>query len=193
MTKFKPDGQIDYTTLLGPTPQYDASGYTQSLGFQVVIGADDLPLVSFETFETETLELQAGGLLPLPGPPLLHVVKLDTAGQPISDVIAPVLDIPGHYDPYDFVLVQLTTDSVSDAYLAYTAARPTPGHGVALDTFLMKLSSSGEQVNIVDVGSPVNAIDVDGDFNVYIAQIFFCSKSNGRGGDLPVRFAAYSN
>ena len=31
LTKFKPDGQVDYAILLGPTPKLDASGYAYSV------------------------------------------------------------------------------------------------------------------------------------------------------------------
>ena len=126
LTKFKPDGQIAYMTILGPTPRYDEGGFADSDGWQVVVDPFDLPVVSFMTFETNTYKLLAGGLLPLPGSPeVLHIKKLDAAGQPMWDVIAPVLDTPGHFAPTLFYGVHMTTDNVGDVYVTYTACSPT--------------------------------------------------------------------
>jgi VCBS repeat-containing protein len=169
LTKYKPDGQIEYTKILGPTPKYDASGYAESIGWQVVVGADNLPIVSFESFETTTLELQAGGLLPLPGRPhLLHVEKLGDTGQSIWSANVPVIDIAGHFDPYAFTDVQMVT-RVDSLYVAYTAFRPASGGGVFNDTFITKLSSSGEQHDIKFLDNPVSALALDGDENLYVA------------------------
>src|SRR5215211_5464930 len=60
LTKFNPEGDVEYTKVLGPTPKWDSDGYTESFGFDVIIGPDDLPIVAVETFETTTVELGDG-------------------------------------------------------------------------------------------------------------------------------------
>ena len=102
VAKFTPQGQLAYMTMLGPTPNFDASGYADSVGMQVVVGPDGLPLVSYATTESATLELESGGLLPLPGTNLLHFAKLSELGVPVFDTTAPVLDTLGYFPPYGF-------------------------------------------------------------------------------------------
>lgn len=177
LTKFTPAGQLVYTTILGPTPKYDASGYAESNGRQVVVGPDDLPLVCFETFETNTHQSPGGELLALPGPPyVLHVKKLGEQGQPLFDTIMPVLDTPGVFDPIGFYYADMAADVLGDAYVTYTAIRPTPG-GVVLDAFLTRVFDTGEISYTEFLDGPVSAIAVDGQRNLYLAQTI----SNGTG------------
>jgi Bacterial Ig domain/FG-GAP-like repeat/PKD domain/RTX calcium-binding nonapeptide repeat (4 copies)/Beta-propeller repeat len=173
VAKFAPDGTIDtaFSRTLGRPPRFDEFGYRESFGYQVVVGPDDLPLVSFETFETTTLPLEAGGLLPLPGPAhFLHVQKLDASGEPMFDTIAPVPDTPGYFDPIGFVGVHLATDDVGAAYVAYAALRPTQGGGLVPDSFITKLAPDG----MVEFTEPAFAgsaagIAVDSEHNIYVA------------------------
>ena len=195
LTKFKPDGQIDMTfnAVLGPTPKYDLSGFAESIGWQIVVGKDDLPLISFETFETDTLALDAGGLLPLPGPPrLIHVKKLDASGQPIFDTVAPVLDDkPGRSAPYGFLNVQMAADSEGSIYVTYTAIQYTFGHVVVYDTFLTRVLPGGG-LGITDrLEVPVSAMAISGDAAAGLANLYLAQESVHADGTTDVSISQY--
>jgi VCBS repeat-containing protein len=171
VTKYTPDGQIDhtFTAVHGPVPKFDASGFAESTGFNVVVGPDNLPLVSYETFETGTLPLAAGGLLPLPGTHFLHVAKLSAAGLPMFDTIVPVLDTPGYFGPFAFVGVNLATDNAGATYVTYAAVRPTPGGGLVNDPFITKVALSGSVEFTRHLFGVASGIAVDSEHNIYVA------------------------
>ncbi len=167
LTRFKPDGQIDpdFQASIGPTPQFDASGFAESIGWQVAIGNDDLPVVLFETFETDTLALEAGGAIPLAGPAhQLHVQKIDSTGSTMFKTVLPVLDDkPGRSEVYAFRDVKLVVDEAGGMYAAYTAIQYTFGHVVLYDTFVSTLLPDGGLLTTERIEGSVTAMAVHGD------------------------------
>jgi VCBS repeat-containing protein len=195
LTKFKPDGQIDptFNADIGPAPKFDTSGYAESIGWEVVIGSDNLPIVSYQTFETDTLPLQAGGLLPLPGPARqMHVKKLDADGQAIFDTVVPVLDdLPGRSLPYAFREVQLATDREGGIYIAYTAIQYTFGFVIVYDTFLSQLLPNGE-LRVTDrLDAPVRAMAIEEDSSAGLTSFYFAQETFQEDGTADAFIAKY--
>ncbi len=182
LTKFKPDGQIDsdFQASIGPTPQFDENGFAESIGWQVVIGPDSLPVVLFETFETDTLALEAGGFLPISGPARqLHIQKIDNTGKPVFETVLPVLDDkPGRSEVYAFRDVKLVIDEAGGMYAAYTAIQYTFGQVVVYDALLSSLRPEGVLRTTERLDASVTAMAVQRDMatgkgNLYIAQEVF--------------------
>ena len=144
IAKFAADGKLDYMKTLGPTPIFDASGFADSSGFQVVVGPDGLPLVSYETHEASTVPFTDGGFLYLPGGVSLHFAKLSETGETQFDTIATLPDDqPGLSPPLFFTNVNVTTDDTGAIYAVYNAVRPTAGGGYINDPFLTKVAPDG--------------------------------------------------
>jgi len=181
LTKFDADGQVEYSTVLGPTPRWDAGGFAESFGFDVIVGEDDRPIIAVEIFETTTI---AGTLFPVPGPHYLHVAKLSELGAPVFDAVVPLLDSPGYEDPYDYAAVHLAAGNDGSTYVTYTALRTTTGGGAVEDTFISKLASDGSIILTKRLFAAVDGLAVDADENIYLAM------STSRD-DLPVTAGAY--
>jgi Beta-propeller repeat len=186
LTKYLPDGQNDYTTILGPRSNLGPSGYATSQGYAVVIGPDDLLVVSFETTETATIQLQGGAYLPLPGTTVLHVAKVAADGVliPEFDTIAPVLETEGFFQTFSFYGVHLAADETGATYVTYTAVRATAGGGITPNSFISKLDSSGNVAFTRYNFGFASGIAVDKQHHVYVAL------STSRD-DLPVTLNAF--
>ncbi|MHB8969784.1 MAG: NF038129 family PEP-CTERM protein [Pirellulaceae bacterium] len=171
VTKFKPDGQIDYTTTLGPAGRNDLDGFAQSTGEAVAIGPDGLPYVVYLSVEGEYLTYTSTHEL--------HTAKLNEAGVPIFDTVVPVPDhvtltAPfGHRPPYFLGVGGFAVDDVGDGYVTYETIRPirTADGGAGFpetDYLITKVGSAGRVKFTQPLSTLPRAIAVDVEHNIYL-------------------------
>jgi hypothetical protein len=163
--------------ILGPTPQWDANGCAQSNAFDVEIGSDGLPVVSFATFQAPS-PLSAGPFH------FLHLAKLSNQGVPVFDTIMPVLDVPNHSWPYQFFSVHLVMNGAGGTFATYSAARTTSDGGIAVDPFITKVAADGTVEFTKQFFFPVSDIAIDNDQNIYVATS--TSRNATRGEYFPL-------
>ncbi|MDB5389881.1 MAG: putative secreted protein, partial [Planctomycetaceae bacterium] len=171
ITKFKPDGQIEYIKVLGPTPLNDTAGFSQTIGESVAVGPDDLPYVTYLSIEGEYLTYTSTSEI--------HTSKLSADGTSVFDTAVPVPDDVSSTAPYGYLAPTFVAaggfavDNSGNAYVTYEVLRPIKtADGSAgseeYDSFITKLDQTGAAEFTNPLPVLPRAIAVDGQHNIYL-------------------------